>query len=157
MRALLQRVNSASVEVDTQQISAIGQGLLVFLGVLHPDNEVAADWLLDKLCTLRIFPGTGLDGGDIKPMNRSVIDISGEILVVSQFTLAADVSRGRRPGFSSAADPQQAECLYEYFLRGVEDRLGKVSAGVFGADMQVQLVNDGPITFMLENPDPLSP
>ncbi len=152
MRALIQRVSSASVEIEGVQVSAIGRGLLVFLGVVHADDEQAADWLVDKVCSLRIFPGTGADGITVKPMNRSVLDAQGEALVVSQFTLAADVSRGRRPGFSSAASPEQAEALYDYFCAKVEQHMGSVKTGVFAADMQVQLVNDGPITFMLESP-----
>lgn len=152
MRALIQRVSSASVEVEGAQVSAIGKGLLVFLGVVHADDEHAADWLVDKVCSLRIFPGTGADGITVKPMNCSVLDEQGEVLVVSQFTLAADVSKGRRPGFSSAARPDHAKALYDYFCAQIEQRMGSVQTGVFAADMQVQLVNDGPITFMLENP-----
>jgi len=152
VRALIQRVSTASVDAEGVQVSAIGAGLLVLLGVVHADNEAAADWLVDKVCMLRIFAGVGADGKTVKPMNRSVIDVQGEVLVVSQFTLAADVSKGRRPGFSSAAKPEQAESLYDYFCRGIESRLGSVKTGKFAADMQVHLTNDGPITFMLENP-----
>ena len=152
MRALIQRVSNASVDVDGVQVSAIGTGLLVLLGVFHADDRVAADWLVEKVCTLRIFTGVGADGTTVKPMNRSVIDVQGEILVVSQFTLAADVSKGRRPGFSSAADPEHAQTLYDYFCQAVKQRMGSVQTGVFAADMQVHLTNDGPATFMLENP-----
>jgi len=155
MRALIQRVSSASVEVGKTEIAAINSGLLVFLGVVHADNEAAADWLVDKVCMLRIFSGVGVDGITVKPMNLSVIDVQGEVLVVSQFTLAADVSKGRRPGFSPAAKPEQAKGLYDYFCRAVQTRMGSVKTGEFGADMQVHLTNDGPITFMLENPDHL--
>ncbi len=143
MRVLLQRVSAAAVTVDGHEVAAIGQGLLAFLGVAQNDDEAAASWLADKTLGLRIF------ADDEKPMNRSVTDIGGEILVVSQFTLAADTSRGRRPGFSSAAEPAAAERLYEFFLAELR-RTMPVQSGVFGADMQVSLVNDGPVTFLLE-------
>jgi len=144
MKALLQRVTEASVKVDGEEIGAIGPGLLVFLGVEPGDGDAETDWLADKLLALRIFPGDG------KPMNRSVTDVDGELLVVSQFTLAADTSRGNRPGFSSAAAPELAEKLYESFVGALRDRGAGVATGRFGADMQVALVNDGPVTFLLE-------
>ncbi len=147
-------------------MGAIGAGLLVFLGVAKGDTEEVADWLIRKLLTLRIFPGSnqpqveccnqsssGNTSGEIKPMDRSVTDVSGAILIVSQFTLEADTSRGNRPGFSTAAPPAEAEKLYDYFvrqLRCVYGASGKVATGQFGADMQVQLINDGPVTFLLE-------
>ncbi len=140
---LLQRVSEAAVTVDGREVAAIGRGLLAFLGVAQNDDEAAATWLADKTLGLRIFPD------DAKPMNRSVTDVGGEILVVSQFTLAADTSRGRRPGFSGAAEPATAERLYEFFLAELR-RAMPVQNGVFGADMQVSLVNDGPVTFLLE-------
>lgn len=143
MRVLLQRVSEAAVTVDGREVAAIGRGLLAFLGVAQNDDEAAATWLADKTLGLRIFPD------DAKPMNRSVTDVGGEILVVSQFTLAADTSRGRRPGFSGAAEPATAERLYEFFLAELR-RAMPVQNGVFGADMQVSLVNDGPVTFLLE-------
>ncbi|MBV1905817.1 MAG: D-tyrosyl-tRNA(Tyr) deacylase [Pseudomonadales bacterium] len=152
MRALLQRVLSACVEVDGVRVSRIDQGILVFLGVARGDDAACADWLVDKLCGLRIFPGTGVDGNVLKPMNESVVAVQAEVLVVSQFTLVAEVNKGRRPGFSSVADPVLAKSLYEYFCKGIEQRLGKVARGEFGADMQVQLVNDGPVTFVLDSP-----
>jgi D-tyrosyl-tRNA(Tyr) deacylase len=144
MRALLQRVSEASVEVDDETIGRIGQGLLVFLGLYPDDTEAALEWMADRILSLRIFPGDG------KPMNRSVADVGGGVLVVSQFTLAADVGRGRRPGFSTAAPPEVAEPLYERFLEVLRERHNPVAAGVFGADMKVSLVNDGPVTFLLE-------
>ncbi len=143
MRVLLQRVREASVEIDGQQTAVIGRGLLAFVGVADGDTEEAAAWLADKTLGLRIFPD------EDKPMNQSVIDVQGELLVVSQFTLAADTSRGRRPGFSTAAAPEEAERLYERYVTELEKTL-PVQTGVFGADMQVSLVNDGPVTFLLE-------
>ena len=143
MKVLLQRVSEAAVTVDGRQVASIGRGLLAFLGVAQGDDEAAASWLADKTLGLRIF------ADDEKPMNRSVTDIGGEILVVSQFTLAADTSRGRRPGFSSAAEPASAERLYEFFLAELR-KTTPIQSGVFGADMQVSLVNDGPVTFLLE-------
>lgn len=116
----------------------------MFLGVYPDDGDAEIDWLAAKVLELRIFPGDG------KPMNRSVVDVGGELLVVSQFTLAADTSRGRRPGFSSAAPPEIAEPVYERFVAAMKARCPRVRTGVFGADMQVSLVNDGPVTFLLE-------
>ena len=144
MRVLLQRVSDASVSVDGETVSSIGRGLLVFLGVERGDTEVEVDWLVDKTLGLRIFA----DADEL--MNRSVMDVGGGVLVVSQFTLAADTSRGRRPGFSTAALPEVAEGLYECFVTRMRDRWSKVSEGRFGADMQVTLTNDGPVTFLLE-------
>jgi D-tyrosyl-tRNA(Tyr) deacylase len=144
MKALLQRVSQARVTVAGEQVADIGPGLLVFLGVEPADGSAAAEWLAAKTCALRIFPDAD------KPMNRSVIDVGGEMLVVSQFTLAADTSRGNRPGFSSAAAPEQAEQLYEAYVAALRQHHPRVATGVFGADMKVWLVNDGPVTFLLE-------
>ena len=144
MRALLQRVSEASVSVGGEVVGAIDGGLLVFLGLFPDDTEAELEWLADKILGLRIF------ADDEKAMNRSVADVGGGLLVVSQFTLAADVSRGKRPGFSTAAPPELAEPLYERFLEMLKARHAPVAAGVFGADMQVALVNDGPVTFLLE-------
>jgi D-aminoacyl-tRNA deacylase len=144
MKALLQRVTEAAVAVDGERIAAIGPGLLVFLGVEPDDGAAEVDWLAAKVLALRIFPD-----GD-KPMNRPVVDVGGELLVVSQFTLAADTRRGNRPGFSNAAAPEHAEALYEAFVAALRGRGAAVATGRFGADMQVSLVNDGPVTFMLE-------
>jgi D-tyrosyl-tRNA(Tyr) deacylase len=144
MKALLQRVARASVEVDGEKVGAIGPGLLVFLGVEPYDGDAEIDWLAGKVLALRIFPDVD------KPMNRSVTDLGGELLVVSQFTLAADTSRGNRPGFSSAAPPELAETVYEAFVAALRARGASVATGRFGADMQVALVNDGPVTFLLE-------
>jgi len=144
MNALLQRVTEASVVVDTTRIAAIGPGLLVFVGVFPDDTPSIAEKLADRTLDLRIF------ADELKPMNRSVVDVGGEVLVVSQFTLAADTRKGRRPGFSSAAPPDIARALYEVFVERIRQRLGRVATGSFGADMKVALVNDGPVTFLLD-------
>jgi D-aminoacyl-tRNA deacylase len=144
VRALLQRVSRASVTVADQPVAAIGPGLLVLLGVQPADQVETAEWLAAKTLALRIFPDHD------KPMNRSLLDAGGELLVVSQFTLAADTSRGNRPGFSTAAPPEQAERLYRAYVAALERGCPRVATGRFGADMQVALVNDGPVTFLLE-------
>ncbi|BCA78504.1 D-aminoacyl-tRNA deacylase [Desulfuromonas sp. AOP6] len=145
MRAVLQRVTSAHVEVAGRSVGAIGRGLLVLLGVAAGDSEVDAASLADKIIGLRIFED---DGGK---MNLSVADIDGEILAVSQFTLLADCRKGRRPGFSGAAPPERALELYDYFVRLLRQRGFKVPTGVFQADMAVHLVNDGPVTLLLDS------
>lgn len=145
MKALLQRVSSASVTVDGAVVGTIGSGLLVLLGIDKGDNEQVADQLLNKLLDFRLFPDA--DG----KMNRSVRDINGGVLLVSQFTLSADTRKGLRPSFSSAASPDRAKALYGYMLRQLQARHRDVSSGIFGAEMQVSLVNEGPVTFLLEN------
>ncbi len=147
MKALLQRVARAAVTVAGVEVSAIGPGLLIFLGVERDDGETQLRWLVDKVLGLRIFPDAA------KPMNLSVLDTGGDLLVVSQFTLAADTARGKRPGFSAAAPPDRAEALYEQFIKALRASCRpsqRVCSGRFGADMQVSLVNDGPVTFLLE-------
>ena len=145
MRALIQRVKYASVAVEGQTIGKIEQGLLVLLGVGPQDSEKEADFLADKCANLRIF----VDEND--KMNRSLLDIGGEMLVVSQFTLYADCKKGRRPSFIGAAAPAQADALYEYFQQKAKDAgVKKVEHGSFGADMKVELLNDGPVTIMLD-------
>jgi len=143
MKALIQRVSHAKVEVDGNEVGACQRGLLVLLGVEKDDDEARLDRLLDKLLRYRVFPDA--EGR----MNLSVKDIQGELLIVSQFTLAADTRKGTRPGFSSAAPPAEAERLYELFCQRAGAEL-TVATGQFGADMQVSLLNDGPVTFMLE-------
>lgn len=143
MKALLQRVISASVSVDGAEISRIGRGLLVFLGVVRGDGEHDGARLARKCCELRIFED---DGGK---MNRSLAEVGGEMLVVSQFTLAADCRRGRRPSFDDAAPPDEANTLYESFCRHCRDLGIEVQQGRFAAMMQVALVGDGPVTIML--------
>lgn len=144
MRALIQRVTEASVEVDGRIVGDIGAGLLVLLGVDRQDDEVIAQKLLDRVLAYRVF------ADDEGKMNRSLLDIRGELLVVSQFTLSADTRKGLRPSFSSAAPPAQAERLYRFFLGQAQAKNLKVAGGEFGADMKVRLLNDGPVTFLLE-------
>ena len=145
MRALLQRVRSASVSVDGETVGEIGRGILIFLGVAAGDGPGDADFLADKCTRLRIFT----DGED--KMNLSVRDVDGAVLSISQFTLAADTAKGLRPSFSSAMEPQAAEALYERFNAKLRAAGVPFAAGRFGADMQVQLINDGPVTFLLES------
>lgn len=145
MKAVIQRVDSASVSVGGSEISRIGAGLLVLLGVEKGDSEKDADFLLDKIIHLRIF-----EDGEGK-MNHSLVDISGELLVVSQFTLLADCRKGRRPSFTDAADPAQATALYEYMLSRAKEKLQKVGQGQFQASMKVELVNSGPVTILLDS------
>ncbi|MDD2347957.1 MAG: D-aminoacyl-tRNA deacylase [Kiritimatiellae bacterium] len=145
MKALIQRVSEASVEVDGQRVAEIGQGLLVLLGITHSDGMDDVAWLGRKIPALRIFEDeAGL-------MNRSVQDIGGSVLVVSQFTLYADTHKGNRPSFVAAARPEHAEPLYEALVRHLRDALGasRVGTGVFGAEMKVRLLNDGPVTVEL--------
>lgn len=144
MRALIQRVTHAKVEVDEQCVGEIGQGLLVFIGVEKGDRTEDADRLLKKVLAYRVFS----DSAD--KMNLSVTDVNGGLLLVSQFTLAANTQKGLRPSFSSAAPPQEGEALYNYFVDQAREQHAKVATGRFGADMKVQLLNDGPVTFLLE-------
>ncbi|WP_292311654.1 D-aminoacyl-tRNA deacylase [Marivivens sp.] len=144
MRALLQRVTQASVSVDGQRIGACGPGLLILVCAMQGDTQAEADHLAAKIAKLRIFKD------EAGKMNRSITDIGGSALVVSQFTLAADTSRGNRPGFSYAAAPAQAEALYEYFAAQMAAQGVAVETGQFGADMQVELLNDGPVTIWMD-------
>jgi len=145
MRAVIQRVTRAGVVVAKQRIADIGSGLLVLLGIEIDDGEKAADYLAEKISGLRIFEDTAAK------MNLSVLDCGGEILVVSQFTLLADCRKGRRPGFSAAAPPEQAEPLCDYFVEQLQQRGISVQTGRFRADMAVDLVNDGPVTILLDS------
>jgi D-tyrosyl-tRNA(Tyr) deacylase len=144
MKALLQRVTSASVSVAGETVGEIGPGLLVLLGLDRGDDRAAADRMLDKLLAYRVFPD------EQGRMNCSVVDSGGGVLLVSQFTLSADTHKGLRPSFSSALPLAEAEGLYQYTLAELGRRHPEVAGGVFGADMQVALVNDGPVTFLLE-------
>ncbi|MEM1118417.1 MAG: D-aminoacyl-tRNA deacylase [Bacteroidota bacterium] len=145
MIALVQRVASASVRVDGEVVGAVERGLLVLLGVVAGDTEAEGDWLADKVARLRIFPD-----GDGR-MNRSVQDVGGGALVVSQFTLAGDVRKGTRPSYARAARPEVAEPCYEAFAARLGGHLdGRVATGLFGATMEVALVNDGPVTLWVE-------
>jgi D-tyrosyl-tRNA(Tyr) deacylase len=141
MRAVVQRVSEASVSVEGQVVGRIGAGLLVLLGVAPGDGDAQVEWLAKKLAELRIFPD------EAGKMNRSVRDVGGGVLVISQFTLYGDASKGRRPSFIGAAHPDLARPLYERLA----DKLG-AERGVFGADMKVALVNDGPVTLILDTP-----
>jgi len=146
MRLLLQRVNSATVTVDSQIIGQIGHGVLVFLGVTESDGQEDIDKLVDKVINLRMF------AQDDKKFDLTVQDIKGEILVVSQFTLYGNCKNGRRPDFIEAASPNKAELLYKKFIDVLRDRSGlKVETGQFAAYMQVELENDGPVTFWLDS------
>lgn len=145
MQGLIQRVSRASVTIDQQVYGQIDQGILLLLGVQKSDTRESADKLLQKVINYRIF--SDAEG----KMNLSLQDIGGELLIISQFTLAADTKKGLRPSFSSAAPPEQAEALYDYFLAQANGLYGGVSNGIFGADMQVALCNDGPVTFNLES------
>ncbi|MEO8462482.1 MAG: D-aminoacyl-tRNA deacylase [Chloroflexota bacterium] len=148
MRALLQRVSIASVRVDDVVVASIGPGLVILLGVGHDDDDAAADGLARRIVGLRIFrDGEGRT-------NRSILEIGGDALVVSQFTLFADTSRGRRPGFTEAAPPGLAERLYERVAERIgAEGVGTVATGRFGAEMAVELVNDGPFTLWLDTAD----
>ena len=146
MRLLLQRVSQASVSVDRKIVGQIGRGYLLLLCVMQGDTSLQAQWLVEKIVKLRLF-----DGENGKVNDRSILDIHGEILVVSQFTLSGDVSRGSRPDYMAAAKPDEATVLYEYFMRKLKELgIAKVESGVFGAEMEVALVNDGPVTIFLE-------
>jgi D-tyrosyl-tRNA(Tyr) deacylase len=146
MKSVLQRVSQASVTVDQQVIGQIGQGLLVLFGVEKADDEGKLDYHIGKLLRLRIF------ADENGKMNRSIQDISGELLIVSQFTLAGDCRKGNRPGFDNAMPPTEAERMYQRFVARLREESGlKVETGSFGAMMQVSLINDGPVTFLLEN------
>lgn len=145
MRALLQRVTHASVSVDGQIIGQCGPGLLILVCAMRDDAEAEADRLAQKIANLRIF----IDGAG--KMNRSITDIGGAALVISQFTLAADTSRGNRPGFSSAANPETGRRLYEYFADRIAALGIPTETGRFGADMKVSLLNDGPVTIWVES------
>ena len=145
MRVVIQRVSEASVTVDQQTVGAINQGLMVLLGVAQGDTSQEAKSLAEKTARLRIFED------DAGKMNRSVEEIGGSLLVVSQFTLLGDCRKGRRPGFTDAAPPELADQLYEEYVATLRSRGVNVATGVFRADMQVALVNDGPVTMLLDS------
>lgn len=144
MKALIQRVKQASVTIDNKLYSSISTGLLIFLGVVKGDNEGNADKLCEKLAKLRIFED---ENGK---MNKSLLDIQGEALIVSQFTLCGDCSKGTRPSFDKSENPQRANELYEYFIEQMKKNNISCKTGKFGAMMDIALINDGPVTFLVE-------
>jgi len=145
MRALLQRVSRARVEVEGQIVAEIGEGLLIFLGIARQDQERDATYLLQKILNLRIFPD------DQGKMNRNVEDIGGQLLIVSQFTLYGDCRKGRRPSFDQAASPENAHILYDFFVNRARETKLIVQCGVFQAAMNVSLLNSGPVTLLCES------
>ena len=144
MKALIQRVSSSQVKVDGKLVGSVEKGLLVFLGLEKQDTRSMADKMINKIISYRLFPDQN------QKMNLSLKDINGEILIISQFTLAADTKNGTRAGFSTVMPPLDAESLYDYFVENTRSSDLKVETGIFGADMKVSLVNDGPVTFLLE-------
>jgi len=147
MRAVVQRVNSASVRVDGETVGAIDRGFLVFVGVTHSDARAQADWLARKIAGLRLFEDAA------SKMNLGLADIGGAMLVVSQFTLYGDARKGRRPDFLQAARPEQAEPLIAYFIDQLREQGLTIATGQFQAHMEVDLVNDGPVTLLLDTKD----
>ncbi len=146
MKAVIQRVKYATVKVDEKLIGECKQGFMILLGVVDSDTQQDADKLIKKIPVLRIFED---ENGK---MNKSLLDINGELLVISQFTLASDCSHGRRPSFTAAAPPDEANRLYEYFVSGIKSSgVSSVQTGEFGADMAVELLNDGPVTIILDS------
>lgn len=144
MKLVVQRVKNAKVEVDEKTVGSINKGFLVLLGVTHADTRSEADYLAKKLCNLRVFEDEN------RKMNLGLKDVEGELLIVSQFTLYADCTQGNRPSFINAAKPDVANELYEYFCEKCMEQNIKVEKGIFGADMKVSLLNDGPVTIILE-------
>ncbi|MDH3243094.1 MAG: D-aminoacyl-tRNA deacylase [Saprospiraceae bacterium] len=146
MRALVQRVSESRVKVENRVIAEIGPGMLILLGIEHSDTPNDIEWLTRKIGQLRIFPD------DENRMNRSITDINGHILLISQFTLYASTKKGNRPSFTKAAKPEQAIPLYNEMIRSLEAAIGReISVGQFGADMKVQLTNDGPVTILIDS------
>lgn len=144
MRALIQRVSRASVTVNDRVVGRIGQGFVVLLGITHNDGRAEADWIAAKIASLRMFED------DAGKMNRSLAEVSGELLVISQFTLYGDARKGRRPSFTDAAPPEHAEPLVDYFIEQLRQMGLSVATGVFGAHMDVEIHNDGPVTLLIE-------
>lgn len=146
MRLVVQRVDNASVTIENELFSSIGQGYLILFGAEKGDTKAQADWLANKVSVLRCF------SDENGKMNLSIKDIQGEILIVSQFTLAGDVKKGTRPSFDKAMPPTEANEIYEYFISKVKEQNIPVKTGVFGAHMEVNLLNNGPVTFVVDAP-----
>lgn len=144
MKIVLQRCKQAKVMVDGETTGSIGQGFVLLVGITHEDTEKEAEWLADKIVNLRVFED------EAGKMNRSLMDVAGDILSVSQFTIYADCSKGRRPSFGEAARPEYAKGLYEKFNEMLRNKGVRVETGIFGAMMEVDLINDGPVTLILE-------
>lgn len=147
MKLVVQRVDNASVTIENELFSSIGRGYLVLFGVEKGDTKEQADWLANKVSVLRCF------SDENGKMNLSIKDIKGEMLIVSQFTLCADVKKGTRPSFDKAMNPDEAKAMYEYFILKVQEQNVPVKTGVFGAHMEVKLLNNGPVTFIMEAPE----
>jgi D-tyrosyl-tRNA(Tyr) deacylase len=146
MRAVIQRVTYADVSIVNKVYNSINLGLLIFLGIENEDTQVDAEWLANKIINLRIF------SDDNQQMNLSLINVNGDIMIISQFTLFASSRKGNRPSFIKAAKPELAVPLYEYFIQFIENQLNKkIKTGVFGADMKINLVNDGPVTIIIDS------
>ena len=144
MKFVVQRVKQADVKVDNKIVGSINEGLMVLIGITHNDTEQTADYLVNKLINLRIFEDEN------KKMNLSIKDVKGELLLVSQFTLYGDCKKGNRPSFIEAAQPKYANNLYEYIIKECKKEIERVEKGMFGANMKVSLINDGPVTIILE-------
>jgi D-tyrosyl-tRNA(Tyr) deacylase len=151
MKAVIQRVSEASVKVEGKIVGEIGPGLVILLGIAGDDGEADADYLAEKIVNLRIFNDAE------EKMNLNLLDVQGELLAISQFTLYANTRKGRRPSFIDAALPEKAEPLYEYCMKKIEEYGIKVSRGIFGAIMKVKIFNEGPVTIVLESKDRLRP
>ena len=147
MRIILQKVQSCEVTVENKTVGHIGHGFLLLLGVTHDDTEQSADWLVEKVLKLRLFSAPGSDSF----MDKNIVEEAGAILVVSQFTLYGDCRKGTKPSFTEAARPEQAEQLYMYFVEKLRLKGIEVATGIFGAHMEVSLINDGPITLLLDS------
>jgi len=145
MRAVIQRVESASVKVNNQELSSIDKGILVLLGVAKEDTETDADYILEKAVNLRIFED------EHNKMNRSLLDVEGSMMVVSQFTLLGSCVKGRRPSFVLAEEPQKANELYEYFVSKAKEKVNNIGTGKFQEMMKIELINDGPVTILLDS------
>ncbi len=146
MKVVIQRVSKASVTIDNQKVASVGTGLLILLGIVDEDTQEDIEWLTRKIANLRIFED------EHGVMNRSLLDVGGDAIVVSQFTLHASTKKGNRPSYIKAAKPDQAIPLYESFIKQLEMDLGKhIQTGQFGADMQVELINDGPVTIIIDS------